>query len=264
MIIPPLQGTCTQQQFFIYAACDQRYFDEFGQEFVRSIQQNTNLGIHLHVFNPTDQQIEFCNTTPNVSMTYEYIPIELFHLAASKWSTVPINEPFKSQYDRTLNAMGKGRDANILERMQKTYYACVRFIRLAELFQTTPALCIDVDALVRKPILELHNNHDFYIHHIAGKKSRFLAGGLYLNPTGPTLKFLKEYASQLNSYIDQDYIYWGLDQDLLDPIVPRYNFGQLPISYIDWNMRDSSYIWTAKGTRKELAAFVNEKQKYSS
>jgi hypothetical protein len=264
MIIPPLQGTCTQQQFFIYAACDQRYFDEFGQEFVRSIQQNTNLGIHLHVFNPTDQQIEFCNATPNVSMTYEYIPIELFHLAASKWSTVPVNEPFKSQYERTLNAMGKGKDNNILERMQKTYYACARFIRLAELFQTTQVLCVDVDAVVRKSIPALQANYDFYIHRITGKKSRFLAGGLYLNPTDPTRKFLKEYASQLNSYIIQDYVYWGLDQDLLDPIVPRYNFGQLPISYIDWDMRDSSYIWTAKGTRKELAIFVNDKQKYSS
>jgi hypothetical protein len=263
MIIPPLQGTCTQQQFFIYAACDQRYFDEFGQEFVRSIQQNTNLGIHLHVFNPTSQQIEFCNTTTNVSMTYEYVPAELFHQVAFKWNTVPGVEPLKSQYDRTLNAMGKGRDANILERMQKTYYACARFIRLAELFQTTPALCIDIDAVVRKPIPELGNDHDFYIHRITGKKARFLAGGLYLNSTNSTRQFLQDYASQLNSYISQDYIYWGLDQDLLDPIVPKYNHGQLPNSYIDWDMRDSSYIWTAKGTRKELDTFINEKQKYS-
>jgi hypothetical protein len=196
-------------------------------------------------------------------MTYEHVPAELFHRAASKWTTVPTTDPLKSQYDRTLNAMGKGRDVNILERMQKTYYACVRFIRLAELFQTTPVLCIDIDAVVRKPIPNLSNNYDFYIHHIAGKKARFLAGGLYLNPTDLTRRFLIEYATQLKSYIDQDYMYWGLDQDLLDPIVPQYNHGQLPISYIDWNMQDSSYIWTAKGTRKELGVFVNEKRKYS-
>jgi hypothetical protein len=197
-------------------------------------------------------------------MTYEDVPLDLFRPAASKWTTVPVIEPLKSQYDRTLNAMGKGRDANVLERMQKTYYACTRFIRLAQLFQSTPALCADVDAIVRKSIPMLETTCDFYIHRITGKKARFLAGGLFLNPTDQTRKFLQEYADQLTSYIQQDYVYWGLDQDLLDPIVPKYNFGQLPISYIDWDMRDSSYIWTAKGTRKELSTFVNEKKKYSS
>ena len=263
MITPPLQGTCTQQKLFIYAACDRHYFDEFGREFVRSIKRNTDMGIHMHVFNPTEQQIEFCNSNDRVSITYEYVSAELFHPSAAKWTTVPVAEPLKSQYDRTLNAMGKGRDTSILERMQKTYYACARFIRLAELFQTTPALCVDVDAVVRKSIPELGTAHDFYIHRITGRKARFLAGGFYLNPTDSTWQFLKEYAGQLNSYISQDYIYWGLDQDLLDPIVPKYNHGQLPNSYIDWDMRDSSYIWTAKGTRKELVAFVNEKRKYS-
>jgi hypothetical protein len=264
MIIPSLQGTCTQHQFFIYAACDQKYFDEFGKEFIHSIQQNTNLGIHMHVFNPTEQQIAFCNTGANVSMTYEHVPIDLFQPAADKWNRVPTAEPLKSQYDRTLNAMGKGRDTDIQERMQKTYYACARFVRLAQLFQSTQVLCVDVDAVVRKSIPDLGTAHDFFIHRITGKKARFLAGGLYLNPTDATRKFLQEYADQLTQYISQDYIYWGLDQDLLDPIVPQYNFGQLPISCIDWDMRDSSCIWTAKGTRKELAAFVSEKQKYSS
>jgi hypothetical protein len=264
MIIPSLQGTCTQQNFFIYAACDQKYFEEFGKEFIHSIQQNARMGVHMHVFNPTDQQIAFCNASAGVSMTYEHVPVDLFQAAADKWNCVPVAEPLKSQYDRTLNAMGKGRDANIRERMQKTYFACVRFIRLAQLFQSTPALCVDVDAVVRKPILNLGTAHDFFIHRITGKKARFLAGGLYLNPTDRTRQFLQQYADQLTRYINQDYIYWGLDQDLLDPIVPQYNFGQLPISYIDWDMRDSSCIWTAKGTRKELATFVNEKKKYSS
>ena len=264
MIIPSLHGTCNQQNRFVYAACDHKYFDEFGREFVRSVQQNTGLGVHMHVFNPTQPQIEFCNAAANVSMTYEHVPLELFRPAAARWVAEPVVEPAKSQYNRTVTAMGKGNDVNILERMQKTYYACTRFIRLAQLFGTTSALCADVDAVVRKPIPVLDTVHDFYIHRITGKKARFLAGGLYLNPTRATGQFLREYADQLESYISQDYLYWGLDQDLLDPIVPKYNCGQLPIGYIDWHMQDSSCIWTAKGTRKELAVFVNEKQKYSS
>jgi hypothetical protein len=264
MIIPSLHGTCTQKNFFVYAACDQKYFDEFGREFVRSVQQNTGLGVHMHVFNPSEPQIEFCNAASNVSMTYEHVPLDLFQSAADKWHCTPTAEPLTSQYNRTLTAIAKGRDASVLERMQKTYYACARFIRLAQLFGSTTALCVDVDAVVRKSIPDLDTAHDFYIHRITGKKARFLAGGLYLNPTVATGQFLREYADQLESYITRDYLYWGLDQDLLDPVVPKYNCGQLPISYIDWNMQDSSCIWTAKGTRKELAAFVNEKQKYSS
>jgi len=264
MITPPLQGTCTQKNLFIYAACDRGYFEEFGQEFVNSVQRNTNLGIHVHIFNPTDQQIEFCNGVSGLSFTYEHVPLELFQPMAKRWSVVPNQEPLKSQYDRTLNAMGKGRDANIVERMQKTYYACARFVRLAQLFDTTPALCVDIDAVVRKHIPVPGNNCDFYIHRITGRRARFLAGGLYLNPTVATQQFLQEYATQLTHYIEQDYLYWGLDQDLLDPIVPKYNHGQLPIEYIDWDMRPSSYIWTAKGTRKELEIFVNEKKKYIS
>jgi hypothetical protein len=264
MILPALQGSCTQQEFFIYAACDQKYFDEFGHEFIHSVQQNTDLGIHMHVFNPTTQQIKFCNTASRVSISYEEVTLDQFRPAALNWTEVPVDEPRKSQYDRTQNAMGKGQDASILERMQKTYYACARFIRLAQLFQSTPALCVDVDAVVRASIPVLKNTHDFYIHRITGKKARFLAGGLFLNPSNGTQQFLQEYAGQLMYYIKQDYMYWGLDQDLLDPIVPKYNFGPLPIEYIDWDMRDSSYIWTAKGTRKDLPTFVNEKKKYSS
>jgi hypothetical protein len=158
--------------------------------------------------------------------------------------------------------MIKGGDATLQERIKKTYYACARFVRLAELFQAGPVLALDIDAVVRKPWTTLSAHHDFYLHHIAGRKARYLAGGLWINPSNFSKKFLKEYRDQLITYLTNDYIYWGLDQDLLEPIVPQYNHGQLPISYIDWNMHPDSYIWTAKGTRKDLVAFVSEQQKY--
>jgi hypothetical protein len=165
-------------------------------------------------------------------------------------------------YDRTVNATIKGHDSDLQERIKKTYYACARFVRLAELFHLCPVLALDIDAVVRKPLSALPINHDFYLHHIDGRKARYLAGGLWINPGDFSRNFLKEYRDQLVTYLTNDYIYWGLDQDLLDPIVPRYNHGQLPISYIDWHMSPDSYIWTAKGTRKDLVAFVNEQQKY--
>jgi hypothetical protein len=261
MNLPDLQGTCTLQDFFIYAACDRQYFDLFGVAFINSIRCNSDTNIHIHLFNPRADQIDYCQQA-QISTTWEHVPDSLFNAAAQRWNNIPTSGSSKLHYDRTVNAMTKGRDASLQERIKKTYYACARFVRLAELFYATPVLALDVDAVVRQSLPVLPINHDFYLHHITGRKARYLAGGLWINPTEFSRNFLKEYREQLVTYLTNDYIYWGLDQDLLDPIVPRYNHGQLPISYIDWNMSPDSYIWTAKGTRKDLVAFVNEQQKY--
>jgi hypothetical protein len=218
--------------------------------------------VHVHLFNPTEDQLEFC-AQKNVSTTHETVDLEMFSTAAARWQSTTFNNLEKTQLDRTVNAMHKGRDRTILERMQKTYYACARFVRLAELFdQTAPVLSIDVDAVVRSTPVLLSNNCDFYIHKITGRKARTLAGGVMLNPTAGSTAFLTEYANRLSDYLKNDYLYWGLDQDLLDQIVPKYNHSHLPTEYIDWNMNTNSYIWTAKGTRKELLSFVNESAQY--
>lgn len=261
MNLPNLQGTCDYSDFFIYAACDATYFDLFGPAFINSIRCNTKVNIHMHLFNPRIDQIEYCQKI-QISTTWEHVSDSLFDLATQRWNNIPADGSAKLHYDRTVNAMTKGRDSSLQERIKKTYYACARFVRLAELFRSGPVLSLDVDAVIRQSLPMLPTNYDFYLHHIAGRKARYLAGGIWINPTDLSKNFLKEYRDQLVTYLTNDYIYWGLDQDLLDPIVPRYNHGQLPISYIDWNMSLDSYIWTAKGTRKDLVAFVNEQQKY--
>jgi len=255
MIIPTCNGTCTLTSPFIYAACDSEYFDEFGREFITSIQQHTAFGIHIHIFNPTSAQLDFCQSRA-VSVTHESVPFEWF-------TAVPTVKLTPKQLERTHTAMEKGHDQSIAERLRKTYYACVRFIRLQELFSgSSTVFAADIDAVVRLAIPDLPDTKDFYIHHITGKKARFLAGGLWLNPTQGSKNFLQDYAQQLRSSIEQDYIYWGLDQDILDNIVPKYQWGQLPMEFIDWEMRESSFIWTAKGTRKDLEIFKDEQKKY--
>jgi hypothetical protein len=262
MMLPTIQGSLLQSDYLIYTSCDTQYFAEFGTALIQSIKTNTGLGIHVHLFNPTLLQIDYCKNH-NVSVTYEFVSLKEFQPAAAKWQSTKLSDLEKTQLDRTTNAMTKGRDQTLLERMQKTYYACARFIRLAELFDgQSTVLSIDVDAVVRSTPNLLNSAKDFYVHQITGKKARILAGGIYLGPTPGSQQFLNEYADQLCQYLNNDYIYWGLDQDLLDIVVPKYNHGHLPIQYIDWNMNPSSFIWTAKGTRKESPVFVNEKQKY--
>ena len=262
MQLPQLHGTFDQQDFFIYAACDHAYFAEFGPAFIGSIRANTDFNIHLHLFNPAPEQIEFCQRH-GVGVTWEHVHQSLFVPAAQRWNPVPDQQPHRSYYERTVNAMGKGGDTSLLERMQKTYYACARFSRLSELICNQPVLAIDVDAVIRRPIPALDPKPDFFIHHISGKKARYLAGGLWLNPTTGCRGFMQEYSQLLRENFENDFVYWGLDQDLLDIVVTKYAHAHLPTEYIDWNMKDHSYIWTAKGTRKDLEIFVNEQRKYS-
>ena len=264
MQMPLIHGSLQQSRYHIYTACDSEYFSSFGRTLINSIHANTDLGVHVHLFNPLPDQLEFCSRK-NISFTYETVNSDLFVTAGKRWNRAALNDLEQTQLDRTRTAMRKGHDRSILERMQKTYYACARFVRLAELFaQSVPVLSVDVDAVVRATPVALSDQHDFYIHQITGRKARILAGGIFLNPTAGSRNFLNAYAAEIKQCLSDDYIYWGLDQDILDRVVPKFNHGQLPSEYIDWNMLPNSYIWTAKGTRKELLSFVNESARYKS
>jgi len=258
MIITPLQGKLDHTDFFIYGACDEKYFDEFGRVLIKSIRQNSDNNIHLHLFNPRQDQLDFCQKN-KISVSYESISLDSFQTAADKWQGEMSNELDILRQKRILNAMGKGGDKSILERMQKTYFACARFIRLEELLQTSQSVfSMDVDAIVRKKIPLLPAGPDLYIR----RNRQFLAGGIYLTGTADSKKFLNQYATILRKNLQEDQIYWSLDQDILDVIVGRFRYAELPFAYIDWEMKNSSFIWTAKGTRKNLKIFVEEKLKY--
>jgi hypothetical protein len=255
MMISKVHGQNTQQKFHIYAAADSGYFDQFAPALINSVLANTDQGLHLHLFNPRDDQIKQCQQ-PRISATWEYIDRDKFSRACQVWRSIT-----EDQKRRTETAMTKGNDTDLCERLMRTYFACARFVRLHEQFHV-PVFAIDIDAIVRKPIPVLGNNVDFHLHRIFGKKARCLAGGMYLNQQAEN--FLTAYALALRTQIEQDYLYWGLDQDVLDHIVPQYSHGQLPAELIDWNMTDTGIIWTAKGTRKDLEVFIAEKKKYSS
>jgi hypothetical protein len=265
MNLPTLQGNLDQSGFFIYAAGDTDYFRDFGPTLIRSVQTNTTHGLHLHLYNPTAEQVQYCRSQDRVSVTFESVPVELFDSATAPWMSPPTDPILHDRYRRILTAMKKGGDVSAQQRIQRTYFACARFIRLAQLIR--PIDCVfamDIDAVVRKPVLELPNLKDFYIHHIDGKKARYLAGGMFFPRTNGGYEFLQQYAGVLKQNIQQDNLYWGIDQDVLDTIVPGYRWGQLPNDYIDWEMQQRSFIWTAKGTRKNLEVFINEQKRYTA
>ena len=256
MIIPKLAGSLKPADFTIFTACDSAYFDEFGKELVNSALKNTTASIHIHVYNPSIEVIHWLKSR-GISHSYEVVSHVALLPAANRWNNTPTSEFDKQRLLRIKKSMDKGNDVSIHERIVKTYYACARFIRLNELFNGSPILAIDIDAIIRLSPPLLPNDADFYIH----KNKQFLAGGIYL--TEHSKPFLEEYANKLVDHIQSDYLYWSLDQDILDAIVPNYNYRELPRGYIDWDMNPDSHIWTAKGKRKDLAIFKSEKSKYN-
>lgn len=256
MQIPELQGQIVPNDFAVYTACDAEYFDQFAQVFCVSAKQVAKVSLHLHLFNPRPDQIKWCQQH-GIGTTWETVDHSAFGKAATNLMAMG-GEPLR----RTQVAVAKGNDLSIQQRMAKTYYACARFVRLAEVHRQCPTVfACDVDAVVRKPIPKLGTEKDFYIHQIFGSKARFLAGGLYLNSNATG--FVDAYASVLREKISQDILYWSIDQDVLDPLVPRYNYGQLPEIMIDWNMRHDSVIWTAKGARKSNEQFISAQRQYT-
>jgi hypothetical protein len=261
MILPTLFGNLDQDRFFVYAAADSVYFDLHARPLINSIIANApGHGIHIHIYDPRPDQIAFCRAIPSVTCTYEILDDLAFQQAADYWLT---RCTFINERQQQMHKKGQklGRDA-LLKLLRQTYYACGRFVRLAELLRPGQrCLSIDVDGLVRKPFVDQLGAQDFYLYE-KPKDGTHLAGAILFNGTAGAHSFLQEYAKQLRSSIGQDDLYWFLDQVVLDQLVPQYHKGLLPMSYIDWAMRDDSAIWSAKGPRKELAVFKQEQQKY--
>ncbi len=259
MIIPPLEGKLNQEDFFIYAAADEKYFDLYAKPLINSVIKNTpEYGVHIHIYNPRQDQIDFCNK-PKVSCTYEYIDEQVFDSIRDLWYT---RTDFTNDRQRQMRKKGETLGHVELQKLvRQTYFACARFIRLAEILDNKPCLAIDVDGIVRKPFTYKLGAADFHLYE-KPKDGTHLAGALLFNGGEGSNAFLQEYAALIKESIQKDDVYWFLDQFILDNLVPKYKKGLLPMSYIDWAMRPESSIWSAKGKRKELEVFKREQGLY--
>lgn len=266
MKLPPLQGTLDQSGFFIYAAADEHYFDDYARPLINSVICNTPHGVHIHIYNPRSDQVEFCQRTARVSVTWETFDSSLFDSTMAFWSQKNLPEPYLGRRNKMLGIKVVDKnlslDRNLEIWLRKTYYACVRFIRLAELVQQPrPFLAIDVDGLVRRSFqFEFDDGKDFYLH--LKEKGGHLAGVLLGTDRSQSVDFIRQLAADIKKEFDRDNVYWFLDQNCLDALVSQYNKGYLPLTYIDWYMKPDSAIWSAKGKRKDLDVFLQELRKY--
>lgn len=275
MIIPNIQGQLDQKDFFIYAAGDQTYLERFGRPLINSVVRNTDYGVHLHVYNPSMQQIAWLSQQPRVSFTYEQFDPSIFDSAIKFWNRKDLPEPYLGRRIKTIGLKQYSDSADITAWIFKTYYACMRFVRLAEIVREPRRfLAIDIDGLVRAPFAYSFANDDQYDVYLYEKekldkktgqvrKNGHLAGAILYTEKPQAQQFINDLAQMIRHEIEQENIYWFLDQNSLDAIIPNYRRGLLPMGYIDWKMAPESAIWTAKGPRKDLHIFVNELKKYA-
>lgn len=264
MILPEIHGHFNQPDFFIYSAADSKYFEMFGKQFVNSIKHNTNYGIHIHLYNPTDLQLKYCSTIEKLTYTFEYTTIEQFKNCIDFWNS-DVGSSHQNKKETMVNFVTEFQkwypDDNLTSWLYKTYYASVRFVRLAEII-TTPKRFInfDIDVLVRDKFDLMFDNEDvyLYINHVGQP----LAGSIFYPAKQKTLEFINELGKKIKDEVSKDNLYWFLDQDCLTEISNKYNKGYLPKDFIDFNLNDDSKIWYPKGSRKTLHKFTTEGLKY--
>lgn len=273
MILPPLQGHIDQQDFFVYVAADRAYFEKFGIPLINSVIRNTTHGIHVHIYDPTSANLEFCRQA-RVSVSWENTSKNQFDTAIHMWSRNDLPEPYMARKQKMLGLKQFQDNENLASWIRKTYYACMRFVRLAELLDRPRRLLeIDIDGIVRSSFATRFDNdadHDIYIYEkskrdkITGqlRVTGHLAGSILFTDKSSSMRFAQDLGTEIKAEIENDNLYWFLDQDSLDRVIVNYRKGILPLSYIDWHMNPASAIWTAKGRRKDLAVFQRELDRY--
>lgn len=257
MLLPELHGNKPTTEEFIFTAADSIYFDIHGVPLINSVLKNTQYSLHIHIYNPSQYQLDYFKT-PRVTVSYEYVNPDNFDTLAKQWY---YKKTFDNKRQKEMTLKGNIHGIVFLSNLiEKTYYACCRFYRLSQVMNfPSTCLAIDVDGVARRNFsMHFKDDHDVFLYQ--KKCGGHLAGALLL--TEQSEDFLVNYSQEIKKNIENDNVYWFMDQVVLDEVIPKYNKGLLPMSYIDWEMNLSSAIWSAKGPRKNLDIFRNEQKKY--
>jgi tetratricopeptide (TPR) repeat protein len=235
--LPPLLGdvpTVDPNDVVIFLAVDNTYFWQHALVLLGSLgRRSPRIKCHVHVVNPD----------PRVRRAVQVIARMLPDLGLS-YSYEQANFDGCSQVHI------------------RTYYASIRFVRLAEIFARSQAiyLCLDADCIVRDdvaarvPALEIAD---------IGVRMRYneqphlsvAAGALMLRPTAAAAKFIDRVSTLIRRTLEAREAVWFLDQVVLSHVLRELGdrgvgVSQLGMTYIDWFFHDHSVIWTGKGERK--------------
>lgn len=233
-----MPGPGTGDGLVILTACDSGYLN-FAVRLIRSVEFfSPGQVFMLHVVNPTDEvrarvaALQSALVHTRLLASYESVVLE-------GWTP----------------------------EQCRTYYACARFIRLAEIMPACDAdfLVLDADALVVNRIdRNFSDKHEAEVcllrrdldgadvpDHLAVAAGTFWARNL------PHVRvFATEVAGDLTEAMQGEDAQWYLDQRVLGAAIRRpgvrVRVRNIKRRYVDWDFRDDSVIWQAKGERKHF------------
>lgn len=225
MILPEICGDSDIAKHSFYFAADGVYFEQYGKSLALSLKKHAPwANIHVHLFNASETQIGWCKTN-HVTCSYEHI-------------------------DHAMKEI-------------KTYYACVRFIRVPEIFEKTArVISLDADGLAVRPITKERFLSDTDVSKVLWreKHQQSLASSVLYGPDG----FRFEYAERLKTNFLRDDYRWFLDQNILDRMIAERQVETFVSR--DWGnakIGKNTLIWSAKGDLKQNPGFQNLLQQYA-
>jgi hypothetical protein len=212
MILPQISIENKISNDGFYFAADSIYFNLYGMALIKSLKSNaTWANIHVHLFNPTPDDIKWLRDNKN---TYSFESVN------PKISEI------------------------------KTYYACVRFVRIPEIFSNnTRIISLDADGVAVRPITKEKFLSDTNVSKVLWreKQKQSLASSIIYGPDN----FRFRYADILKKHFLTDDFKWFLDQNVLDQMIK--NNEVKTFTERDWGNRKigkNTLIWSAKGDKK--------------
>lgn len=210
MNISPLHNQIKLSGNCFYFAADNIYFDLYGKALALSLLDRAPWSkIHVHFYNQTIEQKDWCERK-NISYSNDIIDRD--------------NPEFR------------------------TLCACIRFIRIPEIFeQSARIIAFDCDVIAKNIIPKEKFIEDTKVSKVTLRKgNRSLASAI----TFGNDNFRNDFRDRLLKNFEIDNIYWFLDQDVLDEMLQEEKVATMRSDWGGTKMLDGQMIWTAKGDRK--------------
>ena len=264
MKLPPLLGEFPQTDVCFYVAADETYFNQHAKPLIHSIRRHFSYPIHFHLYNPSDASKKCCEVN-DISYSYEVVSVKIVDPAFKIYRNMPTDAELQRRRSKMIKP-GENVE-KIQNELMKTYYACTRFVRLSELLvKPTYVIMLDTDSLVRNHFDLLSKDYDIHIyeknHRSHVNYTQHLASTIFYTGTEGSYKLIQDHARLILKEYDKDTLYWFLDQETLDVTIQKYLKKALDLSLVDFEMKDVSNIWCAKGPRKNLPIWLEEIRKY--
>ena len=224
----------------VMAACDSKYFMKFAPAFIASIAKNTKLNIHIHVINPDD---------------------EVFALACY----------LNSRVDRRVTYTFQDSDlSKYTDEQKRALYASLRFLVAPYILEhAEEILILDIDCLA---MLNFNYPRDYDVGYFPRKPlegtvgweqegTKVAAGCVYFS------KNAMNVCNAVSETLGGLELRWFNDQIALNHVfsqVPEEICWKYDWTFMDWEFKDGTMIWTGKGPRKyDNPRYVEAQNEYN-